>query len=250
MFDMRRRQFITLVGGMVACCSFSGMFAEDGQAVPNYKELIYSVVKSSFVDPLSVGTVEISPLHPTRGPQLGNWMACLRITINGQPTLYAAFIDKEPPEVSLLRRAVRFADCGQDQYEPFSGPPPPENTPKKSPPRKRAPRKIALATDCGPSQSGIGVAHRVHHRSDSGTAHRQLRRLCFGRTADARELGNNSGRRPPCRFWDPAGRRLHVRARRLRWHLPHGCPVWRAKLAIIVCRSASGAAGRPTAWLG
>jgi hypothetical protein len=52
------------------------------------------------------------------------------------------------------------------------------------------------------------------------TAHRQLRRLCFGRTADARELGNNSGRRPPCRFWDPAGWRLHVRARRLRSGAP------------------------------
>lgn len=123
---------------IVACCSFSAVsFAEDAQEVPNYKELIYSAVRSSFVDPLSVGTVEISPLHPTRGPQLGNWMACLRITINGQPTLYAAFIDKEPPEVTLLRQAVRFDDCGQDQYEPFSRPPPAESTPKKIPPRKR-----------------------------------------------------------------------------------------------------------------
>jgi hypothetical protein len=29
-------------------------------------------------------------------------MVCLRIEINGQPVLYAAFIDSEPPKVVLL----------------------------------------------------------------------------------------------------------------------------------------------------
>ena len=46
-------------------------------------------------------------------------MACLRIAINGQPTLYAVFIDSQPPKVILLRLAVRFDDCAQDQYEPL-----------------------------------------------------------------------------------------------------------------------------------
>jgi hypothetical protein len=104
-----RRDFITLLGGAAAfwsfsvarsrdwvwhtfilelaiisilvCCSSSRVsVAEDAQEVPNYKELIYNAVRSSFEDPLSVGTIEISPLHPTRGPQLGNWMACLRMS--------------------------------------------------------------------------------------------------------------------------------------------------------------------------
>ena len=125
-------------GSIVACCSMCGSaIAEEGHAVPNYKELINSAVKSSFVDPSSVGLVEISPLHPSRPPQRGDWMVCLRLAISGQPTYYAAFIEGQPPSVVLLRRAVRFDDCGQDQqYEPVSGPPPvdgrsPGRAPKK-----------------------------------------------------------------------------------------------------------------------
>jgi hypothetical protein len=111
------------------CGAWVGAVAEERQVVPNYKELIHSAVKTSFVDPLSVGLVEISPLHPTRGPQMGDWMACLRIVVNGEPTLYAAFIDNPPPVVSLLRRAVRFDDCDQDEYEPISSPPPVQDRP-------------------------------------------------------------------------------------------------------------------------
>ena len=121
----KRRSFAGLArGSIVACCSMCGAsIAEEGQPVPNYKDLINSAVKSSFVDPSSVGLVEISPLHPSRPPQSGDWMACLRLAINGQPTHYAAFIEGQPPSVVLLRRAVRFDDCGQDQYEPLPGPP-------------------------------------------------------------------------------------------------------------------------------
>ncbi len=132
----KRRSFSELArGSIVACCSMCGAaIAEEGQPVPNYKELINSAVKSSFVDPSSVGLIEISPLHPSRPPQSGDWMACLRIAINGQPTLYAAFIEGQPPSVVLLRLAVRFDDCGQDQYEVLPGPPPIEN---RSPNRPR-----------------------------------------------------------------------------------------------------------------
>jgi hypothetical protein len=122
---------------LVAFYSLCGLvLAENAQAVPNYKELIYSAVKSSFLDASSVGLLEISPLHPTRPPQLGDWMACLRISVNSQPMLYAAFIEGQPPRVLLLRMAVRFDDCGQDQYEPFSGSPPAETRPQ-GPLRKR-----------------------------------------------------------------------------------------------------------------
>ena len=58
----KRRSFSELVrGSIVACCSMCGAaIAEEGQPVPNYKELINSAVRSSFVDPSSVGLVEIS----------------------------------------------------------------------------------------------------------------------------------------------------------------------------------------------
>jgi hypothetical protein len=127
-------------GSIIACCSICGAFgaviAEERQAVPNYKELIHGAVRSSFVDPSSIGLIEISPLHPSRAPQAGDWTVCLRIVINGQPTLYAAFINSQPPTVILLRQAVRFDDCGQDQYEPLSSAPPVQDRPP-GPPRKK-----------------------------------------------------------------------------------------------------------------
>ena len=49
--------------------------------------------------------------------------------------LYAAFIDIESPVVIRLRRAVRFDDCGLDQYEPLTGPPPVQDR-APGPPRK------------------------------------------------------------------------------------------------------------------
>jgi hypothetical protein len=132
----KSRSFSELArGSIVACFSMCGAaIAEEGQPVPNYKELINSAVKSSFLDPSSVGLVEISPLHLSRPPQNGDWMACLRIAINGRPTLYAAFIEGQPPSVILLRRAVRFDDCGQDQYESLPAPPSIED---RSPSRPR-----------------------------------------------------------------------------------------------------------------
>jgi hypothetical protein len=123
----KRRSFPELAGGsiVVACCFMCGTaIAEGRQPVPNYKELINSAVKSSFVDRSSVGLVEVSSLHPSRPPQMGDWMACLRVAIKGQPALYAAFIEGQPPSVTLLRRAVLFDDCSRDQYEPLPGPPP------------------------------------------------------------------------------------------------------------------------------
>ena len=124
---------------VVACCCVCRLaFAEDSQAaLLNYKELIYGTVKSSFVDPSSVGAVEISPLHPARPPQLGDWMACLRISIDGRPVLYAAFIEGSPPRVFLLRRAVRFDNCDHDQYEAISSSVPSGDRQEKGPLRKR-----------------------------------------------------------------------------------------------------------------
>jgi hypothetical protein len=125
---------------IVACCSLCGACgaaaAEERQAAPNYNDLIHSAVKTSFIDPSSVGLVEISPFRPTRGPQMGDRMACLRIAINGQPTFYAVFIDSQLPKVILLRLAVRFDDCARDQYEPLIAAPPAQDRPV-GPPRKK-----------------------------------------------------------------------------------------------------------------
>jgi hypothetical protein len=126
-------------GLVVACCFVCKLaFAEDNQAAPpNYKELIYGTVKSSFIDQSSIGAVEISPLHPARPPQLGDWMACLRISIDGRPVLYAAFIEGSPPRVFLFRQAVRLDNCDHDHYEPVASSDPPGDRQEKGPLRKR-----------------------------------------------------------------------------------------------------------------
>jgi hypothetical protein len=122
----RRRSFSELAtASIVACCFMCGTaIAEERQPVANYKELITSAVKSTFVASAWAALLEVSPLHPTRPPQMGDWMACLRVAINGEPALYAAFIEGQPPSVTLLRRAVLFDNCGRDQYEPVPPPPP------------------------------------------------------------------------------------------------------------------------------
>jgi hypothetical protein len=123
----KRRSFSELaIGSIVACCSMCATaIAEGGKPVPNYKELLTSAVKTSFVKPTWAALLEVSPLHATRPPQMGDWMACMRVAINGEPALYAAFIEGQPPSVILLRRAVRFDDCSRDQYEPAPAPAPP-----------------------------------------------------------------------------------------------------------------------------
>jgi len=132
------RDKVACLAAIAFCCIGKVAFAESGLAVPNYKELIYGAVKSSFVDPSSVGSVEIAPLHPARPPQSGDWMACLRISVSGESVLYAAFIEGEPPQVILLRRAVRIDNCGNDEYEPFAGSAPADDRSKsKGPVRKK-----------------------------------------------------------------------------------------------------------------
>jgi hypothetical protein len=126
-----------LVSGCLTICSVCAAFAQDAHSLPNnYKDLVYKAVQSSFVKPSSVGLIEISPARRSRPPQDGDWMVCLRIELDGQPIPYAAFIDSEPPRVSLLRRAVRIDECGQDQYEPLVVARPPVEKSSPAPRRK------------------------------------------------------------------------------------------------------------------
>ena len=118
-------------------CSVCAAFAQDAHSLPNnYKELVYKQVQFSFVNPSSVGLIEISSAHRSRAPQVGDWMVCLRIELNGQPAPYAAFIDSEPPQVSLFRRAVLIDECGRDQYEPLGVARPPVEKSSPAPRRK------------------------------------------------------------------------------------------------------------------
>jgi len=112
--------------------------AQTAPAVPNYKDLIYRAIQTTFVNPSTVSAIEISPLHITRLPQLGEWMACIRILAEEPtPALYAAFFDGNPAAVTLLRRAVQFDRCSSDEYEPFRSSQPAEPRPQNAPLRKK-----------------------------------------------------------------------------------------------------------------
>jgi hypothetical protein len=71
------------------------------------------------------GPFEISPLRRTRLAQPGDWMACVRTTVQERPT-YLAFFMREG-RVLERRIAVLIDECAQEQFQPlpeYRSPPP------------------------------------------------------------------------------------------------------------------------------
>jgi hypothetical protein len=95
---------------------------------------------ANLKDRASMGSLEISPLRRTRLAQPGDWMACVRTTIQERPT-YLAFFMREG-RVLDRRLAVLIDECVQEQFQPLPEfrPPPAapadatSSTPKSSSP--------------------------------------------------------------------------------------------------------------------
>jgi hypothetical protein len=54
---------------------------------------------------------------------------CTRCPRKGCYSVSRLIVDGEPPKVILLRLAVRFDDCAQDQYDPLPTAPPIQDGP-------------------------------------------------------------------------------------------------------------------------
>jgi hypothetical protein len=92
--------------------------AESEAAAPDYQALVAKDL-AGLKDRASMGAFEISPLRRTRLAQPGDWMACVRTTIQERPT-YLAFFMREG-RILDRRLAVLIDECGQEQFHPLPG---------------------------------------------------------------------------------------------------------------------------------
>jgi hypothetical protein len=66
----------------------------------------------------AMGPLEISRLRQTRLAQPGDWMVCVRTTIEERPTYIAVFM--RDGRVIDRRLAVLVDECAQEQFQPLA----------------------------------------------------------------------------------------------------------------------------------
>jgi hypothetical protein len=116
----------------------------------NYRKIIIDGVR--LTPPALLVGAQVSQLRKTQGPQLGEWMACLKTvsdkTGNDKTGKDKTAVDKEvgyfavffeDNKVLTVRRAIAVDDCPSASYSPLVKPAPPAAA--KKPPAKRKPPK-------------------------------------------------------------------------------------------------------------
>jgi hypothetical protein len=103
-----------------ACTSLLSpdMPVESEAGAPDYQALVAKDL-AGMKDRASMGSFEISALRRSRLAQPGDWMTCVRTTIQERPT-YLAFFMREG-RVLDRRLAVLIDECGQEQFHPLPG---------------------------------------------------------------------------------------------------------------------------------
>jgi hypothetical protein len=99
----------------------------------NYRWIIRKEVKLTPPD-LLVGA-QVSELRQTRGPQIGDWMVCLKTTKDNAVVYFPVFFEGQA--ILTYRRAIAIDDCQSANYSPLAMPAPAA----KKPPAKRPPPK-------------------------------------------------------------------------------------------------------------
>jgi hypothetical protein len=102
--------------------------AESEAGPADYQTLVAKNL-AGLKDRAFAGPFEISALRRTRLAQPGDWMACVRTTVQERPT-YLAFFMREG-RVLEQRIAVLIDECAQEQFRPLPEyrPPPPDLKP-------------------------------------------------------------------------------------------------------------------------
>ncbi|MFL6931898.1 MAG: hypothetical protein ACJ8FK_18460 [Xanthobacteraceae bacterium] len=127
-----------------ACTSLMplDMSAESETGPADYQTLVAKNLVG-LKDRAFAGPFEISALRRTRLAQPGDWMACVRTTVQERPT-YLAFFMREG-RVLDWRLAVLIDECTHEQFQPLPEyrPPPPDpkaSDAKSSPEAKSSPK--------------------------------------------------------------------------------------------------------------
>jgi hypothetical protein len=123
-----------------ACTSFVSPEITDSETGPaDYQQLVARDL-AAMKDRVGMGPLEISPLRRTRLAQPGDWMACVRTTVQERPTYLAVFMREG--RVLDRRVAVVIDECGQEQFQPISEhrPASPTDVTASTPNTKSAPK--------------------------------------------------------------------------------------------------------------
>jgi len=84
---------------------------------PDKKKLVELVGNASQMAKLS-GTAEVTPLHASRAPQLGDWAFCIKTA--SDPTRYAVTLRDNA--ILEVRPAVVIDGCYNETYQPLGAP--------------------------------------------------------------------------------------------------------------------------------
>jgi hypothetical protein len=121
-----------------ACTSLlSPDMPAESEAGPTDYQVLVAKDLANLKDRASMGSLEISPLRRTRLAQPGDWMACVRTTIQERPT-YLAFFMREG-RVLDRRLAVLIDECGHEQFQPLPDLRPPPADVTSSTPKSKSP---------------------------------------------------------------------------------------------------------------
>jgi hypothetical protein len=122
-----------------ACTSFVSPEINDSETGPaDYQQLVARDL-AAMKDRAGMGPLEISPLRRTRLAQPGDWMACVRTTVQERPTYLAVFMREG--RVLDRRVAVVIDECGQEHFQPLSEHRPPSaDTTASTPNPKSSPK--------------------------------------------------------------------------------------------------------------
>jgi len=118
------RAYLSLLAAVtVGGCSSTFFFLPDAppSVEPSPADYQAWVAKDlgNLKDRSSMGPFEISPLRSTRLAQPGDWIACVRTTIQERPTYFAVFIREG--RVVERRQAVVIDQCAQEEFQPLPG---------------------------------------------------------------------------------------------------------------------------------
>lgn len=146
---IRRFLSAVLIAASTACAPITphGQITTARIATPaDYRKIISEGTPA----PMTKGA-QVSDLRATRGPQPGDWMACVKSNTNPYIGFFAVFIADE--KVKDFRRSVGIDQCESAAYSPLPSPPPVQ---KNNKPGKR--KKTDSTSRPSPSTAGINLS--------------------------------------------------------------------------------------------